>query len=325
MIATRAWAAVIAVAALLAAAPAGARDAHAIIINAGKADSPSHLLARQFAEAIALAENGAYTLDVKESQSSVENVIEATKRGGNYVFTASPSLIAQARRGEKPFTRNRRYDEIRALFPLPALTVQWMVRRDSGIVSLAGLAGHGFLPGRRGSVGERLTTAALQLLGIDHAVQLIDIDVGAAPSAVKSNQVPGLAVAASYPVPSLVALARAVPMRLISLPMTDLARLVAADDSTAIERVPQGTYPGLDHDVATLAVPSGAYTTTRMPASVAYLLTKAFWTQHAALVRRSPPWQAVDAAAIATLRIRLHPGALRYYDEAGIPVPSSLR
>ena len=83
--------------------------------------------------------------------------MEAPKRRGNYIFTASPNVIAQARRGEKPFKPDPRYREIRALFPIPSLTVQWVVRQDSDIKSLADLAGHSFIPGPRGSISERLT------------------------------------------------------------------------------------------------------------------------------------------------------------------------
>ena len=40
---------------------------------------------------------------------------------------------------------------------------------------------------------------------------------------------------------------------------------------------------------------------------------------------RNPAWQAMTGLAVATLGIKLHPGALRYYKEASIAVPASLR
>jgi uncharacterized protein len=326
VIATRALATAFCAVSLFAACAAAAKDTTTpIVIRAGKVDSPSHALAVQFAEAIAATANSTYTLDVQESQGSIENVIEAPKLGRNTIFTAAPNVIAEARRGAKPFSHNPRYNEIRALFPLPPLTEHWVVRQDSGVKSLADLAGQSFIPGPRGSIGERLTTAALQLLGIDKQVQLIDIDLAAASAAMKAKQVSGLALAGNYPVPTLLDLARTTPIRLITLPPADLAKMVAADDSTATVVVPKGTYPGVDEDVTTIAVPSGAYTTLRMRDSTAYALTKAFWSRHATLVQRYPPWQAVDAEALATLKVKLHKGALRYYDEAGMKVPRALR
>ncbi|HUZ75020.1 MAG TPA: TAXI family TRAP transporter solute-binding subunit [Stellaceae bacterium] len=296
----------------------------AIVIRAGKTDNPTHALARQFAGAVAV--NGAYTLDVQESQGSVQNVIDALTAPRDFIFAASSDLIAAARRGRKPFSPDRRYREIRALVPMPALTVQWVVRQDGDVKMLSDLAGRSFIAGPRGSVSERLTTAALQVMGIDRQVQMIDIvDPAAAAAALKAKQVSGFALAGAYPVPTLEALARAVPIRLLGLRQPALGQVLAADSSIAAEILPKGTYPGVDADVTTLAIPDGLYTTTRMPAATAYRITKAFWTQRAALIARHPPWQAVSFATLATLGVRLHAGALRYYREVGAKVPRALR
>jgi TRAP transporter TAXI family solute receptor len=297
-----------------------------IIIRAGKTDSPNHALARQFAEAVAVAVNGAYTLVVQESQGSVQNVIDAAKpQSPNYVFTAGPDVIATARRGQKPFAPNRRYNDIRALVPIPAQTLHWVVRQDSGITRLEDLAGHNFISGPKGSVAERVTTAALQTLGIDKQVQIMDLDAAAAPAALKAKQVSGFALAGAYPLPAIVDLARALPLRLIGLPKPALATVVAADETVTAETVPQDAYPGMTQPITTVAVPAGIYTTLQMSTATAYAITKAFWTQHAALAQRNPPWGAVTFGSLAMLKVKLHAGALRYYRERHVAVPKSLR
>jgi TRAP-type uncharacterized transport system substrate-binding protein len=62
-----------------------------------------------------------------------------------------------------------------------------------------------------------------------------------------------------------------------------------------------------------------------MRAATAYAITKAFWTQHDALVKRNPPWQAVNFALLSTLKAALHPGALRYYREVKAHLPRGVR
>jgi len=307
-------------------AAAEAKDQTAsIIIRAGKSDSPNHALAVQFAEALAVALNGAYTLDVQESQGSIRNVMDAGKAQANYLFTAGPNVIDAARRGQKPFAPDRSYRAIRALFPIPSQTVHWVVRKDSAIKSLYDLAGKSFISGGKGSVSERVTAEALGALGVDREVQIMDIDAAAAPAALKAQQVAGFAIAGAWPLPALLDLATATPIRLLSLPQPQLGRALAADDSIAAEIVPKGAYPGLDDDAVTLALPVGVYTTTRMKDATAYALVKAFWSRHDALIKRNPPWRAVNIAELATLGVQLHKGALRYYRDAGIPVPKALR
>ena len=323
---TAACLAVLCLAASIGAVPGQAKESTtSVTVRAGKADSPNYALARQFSEALALAGNGAFTLDVKESQGSVQNVIDAPKSGANTVFTASRSVIWQARRGAKPFQKNPGYFDIRALFPIPFQTVHWVVRQDSGVHTLADLATHSFVPGNKGSISERVTAAVLQVLGIEKKVQLIDIDIAAAPAAVLGNRVSGLAIAGSFPIPTVAEIASETPVTLLGIGPPELAKILASDDSLVAQVIPGATYPGVDADVTTLAVPAGAYTTTRMNAATAYALTKALWSQQAALAKRNPAWQSVTSTAIKTLGVRLHAGALRYYDEAKIAVPAGMR
>ncbi|MGO8916424.1 MAG: TAXI family TRAP transporter solute-binding subunit [Stellaceae bacterium] len=310
---------------LLSALPGRAADVPpTIIVHAGKADSLNHALALQFAEALAQG-NNALTVQVEESQGSVQNIMDALRRGGHYVFTAPPNLIVQAKRGDKPFEKNPRYRDIRALFPVPALTLHWAVRADSGITRLPELAGKSLVPGSKGSFGERQTVSALHALGLDQRVQLIDIDPAGAQAALAGRQVAGVALAGTVPLPAVRDLAKAVPIRLLSLTHAELARVLAADDSTVAETIPKGTYPGQSEDVTSIALPAGVYATTAMSDKMAYAITKAFWSQKWALGQRNPPWNSVSPASLAQLGIKLHKGAERYYKEAGIKLPAALR
>jgi TRAP transporter TAXI family solute receptor len=295
-----------------------------IIVHAGKSDSLSHALAVQFAAALAQG-NNALTVQVAESQGSVQNIIDTLQRSNHYLFTAPPNLIIQAQRGEKPFRRNWRYREIRALFPIPPLAMHWVVRADTGIKHFSELAGKSLVPGTKASFSERQTIALLHALGLDQRVQLIDIDPAGAEAALAAKQVAGEAVAGTVPLPRVTALAKTVPLHFLSLGHKTLAKLLAGDDSLVAETIPKGTYPGQDRDIRTVALPTGVYTTTAMSNELAYAITKAFWSQKWALAQRNPPWNSVSPASLATLGVKLHPGALRYYREAGIKVPAKRR
>ncbi|MCB1472481.1 MAG: TRAP transporter substrate-binding protein, partial [Rhodobiaceae bacterium] len=77
----------------------------------------------------------------------------------------------------------------------------------------------------------------------------------------------------------------------------------------------------VDTDTVTTSLPVVAYTTTAMDDDTAYALTKTFWEQKAAMADSAAWWKAVSPDMLANLTGKLHPGALKYYEEAGIAVP----
>ncbi|HLJ20541.1 MAG TPA: TAXI family TRAP transporter solute-binding subunit [Stellaceae bacterium] len=296
-----------------------------LALRAGKADSPYHALALELVGALGQSGSDAPAIAVEESQGSVQNVIDAAKEPTPHLFTTPPNVIGEARRGNKPYGKNPRYGDIRALFPIPFQTVHWVVRKDGDIASFADLAGHPFAPGPRGSFSERQTATVLKLLGLEDRAQLVDIDVNAAGPALASKQIAGFATAGTYPIAAVTALASNTPIRLLSL-TTDQAKQERASDGTTFPTtIPGGTYPGVDQDTLTVALPAGIYTTRQLSNEDAYRITKAFWTDLENLAQNAPAWRAVTPGMLSVLGAKLHPGALKYYREAHIAVPAKLR
>jgi uncharacterized protein len=323
LVATRAAAAVFLAATLAAAAAAG--DSGTLVLRAGKVGGPYHALAQQLVEAVAMAPILDLTLDLEESQGSVQNIIDAVHADRPGVFTAPPSLVLQAKKGEKPFDPDPGYDDVRALFTIPYQTMHWVVRADGEIRRFGDLVGAPFIPGTRGSLGERQTAAVLKVLDIEGKVPAIDIDAAAAIPALVEGKVAGFAMAGPYPLPAIAELARMIPIRLLGLRPDEAFKVLGYDDGLTTVKIPKGTYPGVDQDVLTVALPVGAYTTTRMSEATAYALTKAFWTRKQELERQHPSWRATTPETLAVLGVKLHRGARRYYAEAGIEVPAGLK
>jgi TRAP-type uncharacterized transport system substrate-binding protein len=48
------------------------------------------------------------------------------------------------------------------------------------------------------------------------------------------------------------------------------------------------------------------------------MLTKTFWEQRATMGEAAPWWNGVNEGLMASITSKLHPGAIRYYKEAGI-------
>lgn len=309
-------------AAFVAASAFGSAQAETrITYKSAKSTSSYFQMGVQIAEGMKAGSNGEIIVTVEESQGSVQNVMEAAVRPGNYVFTTPPVLVRLAQGGKAMFEgkENPKFADIRALFPIPSLTMHFVMRDDAGISTMADLEGKTILLGK-GSFGATEGEKYLKLFGLEGKVTLADVELGASAAALKNRQIDGFVTAGSYPAPNVIEAAAGTGVALISL--TD--EQVAETKRTRIV-IPAGTYAGVDTDTVTTSLPVVAHTTTQMDDDIAYALTKTFWEQKEALAGSAAWWGAVTPDMLANVHGKLHPGALKYYDEIGVSVADANR
>jgi len=205
-----------------------------ITYKSAKSGSSYYQMAVQISEAIKNGSDGELLVTVEESQGSVQNVKEAPRRGGSFVFTSPPSLIGRAMAGEEPFDDNADYQDLRGLFPIPSLTMHFVVRADAGIESWADLADKDFIIGK-GSFGARKAAATFESFGVGDSINLVDVELNAAVPALKNRQVHGFATAGSYPAPNVMEAAASPLARTATERYRALAAAGAANrDTTAV-------------------------------------------------------------------------------------------
>lgn len=294
-----------------------------LTLKSAKSTSSYYVMMVQLAEMVKKASDGAIMPTVEESQGSVQNVKESFVRPGNFLFTTPPSLLEAARKGEKPF-EGQPNDDARTLFVMPFVTVHFVVREDSGITNIEGLAGHKFIAGGKGSFCEKRTKKILGTLGIMDKIEVVDVELSAAGPAMRNGKVDGYATCSSHPTPGLVELASTTPVRILSFTDEQRQRVLDLDPLSGPLTIAAGTYEGQDEPVKTVGVPVGAYGTTRMDEDVAYFITKTFWEWKDKLAKENPWWAGIDESMLAQMGAKLHPGARRYYEEKGIKVPESM-
>jgi len=285
-----------------------------VTYKSAKSTSSYYQMAVQIAEAMKAGSAGEITVTVEESQGSVQNVMEVKARGGDYVFTTPPSLVRLAQGGRAMFEGkgDPAFDDIRALFPIPSLTMHFVTRADAGINSFADLEGKTILLGK-GSFGAREGEKYLGLFGLEGKVTIAEVELSNAVPALKNGQIDAFVTAGSYPAPNVIEAAASTGVTVLSLTEEQVA-----ETKRARLVIPAGTYAGQDADIVTTSLPVVAYTTTKMDDDTAYALTKTFWEGKAAMATGAPWWNGVDESLIANIEGKVHPGAIRYYKEAGM-------
>ncbi len=294
-----------------------AADVTQVTYKSAKSTSSYYQMAVQYAEAMKKATNGSVVVTVEESQGSVQNVSEVPRRGANYLFTTPPSLVKKSIAGKKPFRENEKFTTIRALFPIPSLNMQFVVSEASGIKTLEDLKGKKYVIGK-GSFSSRKTKSVFKTLGIE-GVEFVDVELNAAIPAMKNGQVDGFTTASSWPTPNVVEVAASLPIRLLQPSAEQLKTL-----ADPLVTIPAGTYKGVDYDVQSLTLPVIVYTTADTSDEVAYQLTKNYWEAKKSLAEKSKWWESVQAELINQAGTKIHPGAMKYYKEAGFAIDASV-
>jgi len=287
-----------------------------ITYKSAKTTSSYYQMAVQISEAMKTASGGDIIVTVEESQGSVQNVMEVRARGGDYVFTTPPVLVRLAQGGKAMFKDkgDPAFADIRALFPIPSLTMHFVMSTESGVTDFAGLEGKTILLGK-GSFGAREGAKYLKLFGLEGKVEIADVELSGAVPALKNGQIDGFVTAGSFPAPNVIEAAASTGVHVLSLNDEQIAT-----SKRARLVIPAGTYAGQTEDIVTTSLPVVAYTTTKMADDAAYALTKTYWESKGSMGAAAAWWNGVDQGLMENITGKIHPGALQYYAEAGFAI-----
>jgi TRAP transporter TAXI family solute receptor len=196
-----------------------------------------------------------------------------------------------------------------------------------GIDTVADLKGKRVSTGERGSGTEVKTLRVLEVNGVTpdnlgtHAHQ----DYPEAAQALKDGKLDAFAWDATLPGKAIVDLAGTPGIKIRLLNTGDAVEKMVAKYGPFYFAAPisKGTYPGMNEDVSAAVGKTLFVTHERMAASSAYEITKAILEHATELTAALAAAKEITPANAALgSSIPFHPGALRYYKEKGITVPS---
>lgn len=129
---------------------------------------------------------------------------------------------------------------------------------------------------------------------------------------------------AGWPVAAMVQLSATKGMDLYSFSDDEIAKIGEMIPSYAPSTIPASAYEGLNRDIATVAVGAVLVVSEDQPEELIYEITKALWNDNTrrlldnghAKGQQITLETALDG--MAALDVPLHPGAARFYEEAGI-------
>ena len=214
--------------------------------------------------------------------------------------------------------------DVRNLWYYTVSAVYLSVREESGVKSVAELAGKKFNPGIRGSATEKMIETALDQIGVKP--EWVRGGTSDSVDAMKDKRIVGYAKAGNgfQLDASTMDIATSAPIRV--LPFTDEQMKKVKDKYPYFPwvKVPAGSIKGMG-EFWTLAVVVGFAAPKTLPNDVAYSLVKAVMEdkEH----QRAAFKGMVDDMIRTTMEQSLsplHAGAVKYYRERGVKVPDNL-
>ena len=163
---------------------------------------------------------------------------------------------------------------------------------------------------------------------VEKDFKLVHVGYGPSANAMQNGQVAGMSTPAGVPTSAVTRAMAAMGDKIAFMDYTD-AQLAKADGGLDIWTryiIPAGTYPNQDKEIKTIAQPNFLAVRADVDEEAVYLITKTIYENLSFLkaIHKATKVMALDKA-IKGLPLPLHPGALKYFEEAGLTVPERLK
>lgn len=254
------------------------------------------------------------------TQGSVENVREiGLGRLDAGIVQADIAAMAYAGRGE--FAGKNRMQSLRALASLYPETLQIVVRRRGGITTLAGLKGKRVSLDTPASGTQPAARAVLSQAGIKLTdIKPVYVDLGTATDLMREGKLDGFFYFGGSPAPAIAQLGETLELRLLPVPANLVARVRKTAPYYDSATIAADTYKGIAA-TETLSVHALLVVSENLPEDLAYNILRSLWHKTARGIFNGGHAQgkAIQLeSALAGIAIPRHPGAERYYEEAGL-------
>ena len=142
----------------------------------------------------------------------------------------------------------------------------------------------------------------------------------AATDALRNGKVDAIFVVAGFPTGAIVELASAVDIKLVPIDGAGAKALTSKYGFFSQSPIPSGTYEGVD-EVNTVAVGAQWFTSAKEDNELIYQITKALWNKESRKlmdVGHAKGKTITPDTALSGVGVPLHPGAEKFYKEAGL-------
>lgn len=189
-----------------------------------------------------------------------------------------------------------------------------------GINSIEDLRGKRVSVGDAGSGVEFNARQILEVYGISFGdIKVQNLGFSDSADAFKDGKIDAFFCTAGAPTTAIVELSTTKQINLLSIDDTHAEQLIKAYPFYSRYAIPTGTYNGVQDDIMTIAVKATLIASEKLTEDTIYTLIKELFENKAAITSGHAKGEELDTIfATESIPIPFHPGAERYFREAGV-------
>ncbi|MDA0999104.1 MAG: TAXI family TRAP transporter solute-binding subunit [bacterium] len=266
---------------------------------------------------------GKYDVSASITGGSSANVRVLQKKDAMGPFRLAMATSPAVYWGQNGITPFRKKQDVLALVALYPLTTVYATPKSSGIMKWGDLGGKRFVVGAKGGSIYIVTQNALRHSGLFKKAKKEFFSNPQNAAALKDKRVDAgfFMLNANVPAPVYMDLARTQQGQLnfFGPDEATIKKLEKSDPGVVRDVVPAGSIPGWDKDLVSWGQMWTLMSSSQMSNAVAYEIVKLLMENHQQIQKYHPIGKVIkpENAMKGLSKIKLHPGAVRYWKEKG--------
>ncbi|MBZ0147141.1 MAG: TAXI family TRAP transporter solute-binding subunit [Pseudorhodoplanes sp.] len=198
---------------------------------------------------------------------------------------------------------------------------QMVVLADSGVNSVKDLKGKAVSTQPRGNTGELITGQLLKVYGLSYNdVKMSFVSYTDSVTQMQDGHAQAFGLGTTIPAGAIMDLASARPVKVLDL-SDALDGMRKLNPGYTLVTIPKGTYPKQDKDTKVIGYATHLVASCKLPEDTVYKMTKAVAGNVPSLAAVVKSMASLNTKEMAQdIGIPFHPGAAKFYKEAGITV-----
>lgn len=217
----------------------------------------------------------------------------------------------------------QKFENIRALVPMYPSYFHWWGPVSAGVQSIEDMEGKVIALGPKGGTPDTYGRRILDYMKVEPS-RIVNVGFSDVTGQLRDGLVESALNAAGIPHPSVLESESTGEIDIVGLPADQAAGFIEQYPYFSTAVIPAGTYSTLKQDLPTVTLWNFVIGNKELSEDFVYDVVKTVFDERQAMIETHRSSENILLENVDKITIPLHPGAVRYFREQGVNIPSKL-